>query len=155
MITGNIKELKDIALYPKLIQKALMYLKETDFTSMNPGIYEIQGKDLFAEVQELRTNYKENRNAETHKTYVDVQFLVDGEEKIGCSLLSDSSEILEDLRPEKDLIYYKQAENETMLNMKRGDFAIFFPTDIHRPGCEKNGPQKIKKVVMKIRYSNI
>ena len=35
-----------VSYYPEAIQKAIHYLKEHDFLTMKPGVYEIQGKDI-------------------------------------------------------------------------------------------------------------
>jgi YhcH/YjgK/YiaL family protein len=37
--------------------------------------------------------------------------------------------------------------------MNPGDFAIFFPSDVHRPACEVSGPETIRKVVVKVRFA--
>ena len=41
--------------YPAAIQTALEYLKSHDFAAMEPGVYEIQGKDIYAQVFDAMT----------------------------------------------------------------------------------------------------
>jgi len=155
MIYGNINRLNDYGFYPAPVRVALDFLKENDIEKMNSGEYEIEGRDIYIQIQEIKTDYAEIREAESHEKFVDVQYLVSGRECIGHSVLSDASVVKKDLRPEKDLIYYNNPEGETMLTMLPGDFAVFFPTDIHRPGSECDGPMNIKKAVVKIRYDLI
>ncbi len=155
MIFGNIKRLDDASFYPEPLVKALSFLKDADLENMEPGVYEIDGRDLYAEVQSINADFVENRKAESHSVYVDVQYLVSGAERIGHAVLLDSAVVKEDLRPDKDLIYYEDPAGETMLTMTPGDFAVFFPSDIHKPGCESGGCMAVKKVVVKVKYDTI
>lgn len=47
MIFSSIKNGDSFEKYPAAIQTALEYLKSHDFASMEPGVYEIQGKDIY------------------------------------------------------------------------------------------------------------
>lgn len=155
MIFGNINHLEESAFYPELLQKALAYLRDTDFSELETGKYTLDGDNLFVMVQEMDTDIAENRKAESHELYVDVQYLLQGRERIGYAVLSDAIGVSEDLRPDKDAIFYHAPEAETMLTLLPGDFAVFFPSDIHRPGCESGGPAPIRKVVVKIKYNQL
>lgn len=155
MIFGHIKQLDELKTYPEIIQKALRYLADTDFTKMEIGTYELDGKNLFALVQEIETNSIENKKPEAHSLYIDIQYLVSGTEQIGYAPIGESSVIKEDLRPEKDVVFYQTPAKESMLDFYEGSFAVFFPSDIHRPGCLSGSKAKIRKVVMKIKYDQI
>jgi YhcH/YjgK/YiaL family protein len=37
--------------------------------------------------------------------------------------------------------------------MVPGSYAIFFPQDVHRPGCNKNRETPIRKIVVKVALS--
>ena len=57
MIFSSIKNGDSFEKYPAAIQTALEYLKSHDFAAMEPGVYEIQGKDIYAQVfDEVMTN---------------------------------------------------------------------------------------------------
>ncbi len=112
---------------------------------METGRYEIEGTDIFALVQEVDTDHVENRRPETHEEYVDIQYLVSGGERIGHAFLNSATQVKEDKRPEKDVIFYENPAGERLITLFPGDYAIFFPTDIHRPGCEYQELMKIKK----------
>ncbi|MDA3956337.1 YhcH/YjgK/YiaL family protein [Oceanispirochaeta sp.] len=155
MILGHINHLDELKTYPKIIQKALQYLADTDFTKMEIGTYELDGKNLFALVQEMETDSVVNRKPESHSLYVDIQYLVSGTEMIGYADLGKSMVIKEDLRPDNDVVFYQAPVKETMLDFEEGSFAIFFPSDVHRPGCLSGQKTVIRKVVMKIKYDQI
>ena len=47
--------------------------------------------------------------------------------------------------PERDVMYYSEVAGENFIQLKPGDFAVYFTNDIHRPNCapgRKYGNQK-------------
>lgn len=136
-------------LYPEAIRRGVDYLLQTDFSGLEAGRYEIDGDELFAMVQEVQTEPAERRKPESHRTYTDIQLLLSGEERIGVCKAAPGCEVGEDY-PDRDLLFYSKVENETMLQMRPGMFAVLLPSDIHRPCCSSGADQPIRKVVVKI-----
>ena len=135
--------------YPAAIQTALEYLKQHDFTAMEPGVYEIQGKEIYAQVFDAETGYAGERRPVIHEKYIDVQFLASGEEKLGFTPDTGAYEI--DQRfAERDLIFYKKVENECFIHAVPGCYSIFFPADVHRPAVAAGEPMTVRKVVVKV-----
>ena len=154
MILGDINNLDDEGiLYPKVLQKGLAYIKNTDFSKMADGKYEIDGEEMFVIVSKYAPDKKENRKTETHTKYIDVQYVDSGEELIGFSRLSDKAEISEVYSEEKDTAFYQSVENENYSKVSQGMYAICFPWDIHRPGCISQKDVMVRKVVLKIKTS--
>lgn len=155
MILGHIKNL-DVekgAFSPTLV-KGLAYLANTDFSTLVPGRYELDGDKMFALVQDNQTQPKAQRKAETHEKYIDVQYIAEGVEVMGYALNSPEHEIKENLLAEKDAIFYKTVKGEIDLVVFQGMYAVFFPHDVHRPGCMYGAePSIVKKVVLKIAVS--
>ncbi len=75
MIFSSIYVNDDAGRYPQAIQTAIAYLKDNDFVHMEPGVYEIQGKEIYAQVFDAETGAVSERRPEVHEKYVDVQFL--------------------------------------------------------------------------------
>ena len=50
----------------------------------------------------------------------------------------------------KKRIYYFSME-KLLLFFQKGQFAIFFPQDLHRLGIQVSGSAKLKKVVIKVK----
>ncbi|MBC2582707.1 YhcH/YjgK/YiaL family protein [Clostridium sp. DJ247] len=150
MIFGDIKNTADMEkVYPSSIMKAIDHLKGIDFHSVEAGKYEIQGEDMYYTVMDVETKEKHLSKPEIHNKYIDIQFLVKGEELIGFA--RDTNNVVsQDLLEEKDVLFYENTENEIDLIMKPGNFAIFFPNDVHRPTCAVNEACSIRKVVVKI-----
>ena len=119
---------------------------------METGVYEIQGKEIYAQVFDAETAPADTKRPEVHEKYVDVQFLASGHEKIGFSVDTGKYEVDERF-DERDLIFYKSVENEGFIEVVPGCYSIFFPTDVHRPAVAAGEPETIRKVVVKVAVS--
>ncbi len=156
MILGHIKNLQqEKGLFAQALQTGLEYLAKTDFTGLAPGKYEIAGSDIYASLSEYTTDRKENKKPEAHVKYVDIQYMISGTENIGCADLAPGLAIKEDKLAEKDVIFYQAVEGETDLKMSAGMYAVFFPWDVHRPGCAAGDPAPVRKVVVKVRADKL
>lgn len=149
MIFSSIYAKDDVRKYPQAIQTAIDYLKSNDFVQMEPGVYEIQGKDIYAQVFDAETGAVSEKRPEVHEKYVDVQFLASGRERLGFTPDTGSYEVDERM-DERDLIFYKSVENEGFIEAVPGCYSIFFPADVHRPACMSGEPMKVRKVVVKV-----
>jgi len=150
MIYGNLNNIGDLKAYPKAIAKVLEYLKDKDFINMEPGKYEIEGKNIYISVNNSKSDIIENKRPESHNKYIDIQFSPSGGEIIGFATDTGNNPIGQKLLEEKDVIFYKSIENEKFIKMDPNDFFIFYPWDIHRPGCTDELPGEIRKVIGKI-----
>lgn len=124
------------------------YLVNTDLQALEPGFHEIVGKDIFALVSEFETKGPEACRLEAHQAYADIQYIVSGREAIGFTTLNNQ-EITSPYTPERDIVFF--AGKTTPLILETGTFVVFFPQDIHQPGMQVDGPEKVKKVVIKVK----
>jgi biofilm protein TabA len=115
-----------------------------------PGRYELDGERLFAIVQQMDTG--ENLRFEAHARYLDVQYLISGEEKISFLPKNSPATLLEDLLEQKDLAFYQCEQTPTELVLHPGMFAVFAPGELHRPGIAVGASQPVKKIVVKMLY---
>lgn len=152
MYFGSIKNLeKDKKILPPPLIKSLEYLKQTDFSQMEIGKYEIEGSQIFALVQEVQTLPKVDCRAEIHVKNIDIQYVIEGTDVIGFGLPDPANEVEEDLSVEKDCIFFKNVKNEVDLVLIPGMYAIIFPEELHRPYCQYGGVSgKLRKVVVKV-----
>lgn len=151
MILGNINNLKYEKNYSEILTEVLNYLEKTDFNIMETGVYNPFGeRDMFVQVIDLETKPFNEKKPEVHKKYVDVQFLVRGEEQIGFAIDTFRNSIADEYNSERDIMFYSQCENESFLKMVPGSFAVFFPNVVHRPGCSLKSDSKIRKIVVKV-----
>ena len=141
--------------YPDAILVALDYLTATDFDKIEAGRYPIKGDLIYAQVLDLETKDKSDVLPEAHRKYLDVQYLHSGEERMGVVPDLGNNPIDQDYDEERDILFYTGAENEVELIMRPGNFAVFFPEDIHRPGCADGQSGKIRKIVVKVAGSEL
>ncbi len=96
-------------------------------------------------------NSKERENCffESHKQYIDVQFILEGEEIIE---VANSSELSIDMpySNEMDLMKYTMTNNSSIVKLKKGDVAIFYPEDAHMPCVTLSKSLKVVKTVVKV-----
>jgi len=153
MIFGNVNALQDMGWLPQPLKVAIDHLKSTDFSAKETGRYDLQGSDIFVLVSDLTTKPAAENRPEIHRNYIDVQYLVRGSERIGVAVDTGKNPVAEDLMAEKDILFYGAMENETAVEMTPGSFAVLFPSDVHRPGCQSAKPETIRKVVVKVKAS--
>lgn len=149
MICSSIKTDADKRLEPKFA-KVIRYLRETDFCKVPDGIYELDGRDIYAKVFTNTSKARSELRAEFHKHYADVQFWISGCEKLGFSYeLAEDVHILPN--EEEDVYFLDNVVNEHELAVKTGDYVILFPEDLHTPGIMIEKPLTYRKVVVKVR----
>lgn len=133
------------------IKSAFDYIASTDFSSMEPGKYELDGSNLFALVQAYDSIPEEQGKWECHKKYIDIQYIAEGVEQIGCNNIG-FMHITTDYNPEKDIAFLS-GEGD-FVTYSKGSYGIFFPEDAHMPKIAVNNiPAKVKKVVIKIKVN--
>ncbi len=128
------------------LYKGLKFLKETDVAALPVGRYEIDGDTVFALVQAYETHLPEECRWEAHYTYTDIQYVVEGSERMGWKTL-DGVVKTED-RPEDDVYFFESDGDHFVLHADQ--LAVFTPQDAHRPGMAVDEPAPIKKVVVKV-----
>jgi YhcH/YjgK/YiaL family protein len=130
------------------LHRALVYARDVA-RDVADGRTDIDGDRLFASVATYETGPPEERRFEAHKTHIDVQVLLDGEEVIDVSLERGlpAVEAYDEIR---DVMFLKPPMQFASLAMRPGFFAVFYPHDIHRPGCRQREKLRVRKIVMKV-----
>ena len=124
----------------------------TRICSMNQDQYEkIEiTSEIFAIEQSYYTRQSEESLFESHIKYIDIQFLISGEETIEV-VHTDLLEIDSEYNKEGDYSLYKVNPDSSKIIMKNGDLSILFPEDGHMPGLKSgNKSQRVFKTVVKV-----
>ena len=150
--------LKDVSLLKPFLAgnmaKAFEFMEKIDFSTYAVGKYELDGDNIKANVSAYATQPVADRRGEKHNKYIDVQIILEGEEKMGYTDFKKEFTVLEDKMEAKDAAFYGDITNENFVIVKPGEFAVFFPWDVHRPNCEAGDkPSQVKKVVLKVKMS--
>jgi YhcH/YjgK/YiaL family protein len=130
----------------KLFEAAFSFLEKTKFDELVDGKYPIVGENCFAIVNRYNTKEVSDSFAESHKKFIDIQYIVRGIEKIGYTYIRN----LENLNYDTDIDLQKHEGSLDFLSLKKGSFAIFFPDDVHMPGIINGTKCSVLKVVVKI-----
>lgn len=151
MIFDTLKNIKNYKGILANLDKAIDSIIKGEYLTAPAGVTNIDGKEVLFNVQEnVIPKNVEDTFFEIHKQYIDIQLIIDGEEKFGYAALEDTT-AKNEFSPEKDF----QALNgdiELTYTMKAGRFILFFPEEPHMPCLKSGDTEKIKKVVYKIKY---
>ena len=148
MIVDKIENAELYSILGERIKKSFNYIRQTDFKMLQPGRYDIDDNNIFALISEYQTKSESEGKLEAHKKYIDVQYVIEGEELMGYAPLGDQS-ILEPYKKENDIIFY--TGEKVFIKVTEGMFAIFFPEDVHMPGISVNQKSPVKKLVIKVK----
>ncbi len=149
MIFDKIENHKNYRGLSKGMDKAFDFLLNTNLRELPVGKHVLNDELLYAVCMEYETKEKTLSKNEAHKKYIDVQYVISGQEKMFVSEIK-GLEITEEYDEEKDVIFYEQ-KCECKLNALQDYFAVFFPEDAHMPGLNiTDKSTMVKKVVVKV-----
>lgn len=130
--------------------KAVEFLKNTDLKSLEPGKYEIDGKDVFANVVEYTTIPWEEAKFEAHENYTDIQYVIEGSEVMTYASVNEL-QISVPYNDEKDVVFFDNTNPGLQIAVKSDEYLIFNPWDGHKPKAANGEPAPVKKVIVKIK----
>lgn len=130
--------------------KAVDFLKNTDLENLANGKYEIDGKDVYANVMEYTTIPWEEAKYESHHDYTDIQYMIKGSEVLTYAP-TDALNVSVPYNEAKDCVLYDNANPGVQAVVKAGEYMIFNPWDGHKPKAAAGEPAPVKKVVVKIK----
>jgi biofilm protein TabA len=128
-------ELTNAARYEKLhagFQAGFEFLKQANLSSLASGRHEIDGDRVFALINRDPGRGRSGARLEAHRKYIDIQYLVSGEEEIGWRPLAECSRAVEPFSVERDIIFFED-EPLAWIVLPVGKFMIFYPQDAHAP----------------------
>lgn len=128
---------------------AFRYLRESLGNEIRTGRHAIQGDELFAIIESSLGRGREASPLEYHRKYIDIQYVVAGEETFGWSAISECEDPMGDFDSSRDIGFYKDSPSN-WVTIPAGFFAIFFPEDCHAPLA---GSSQVQKIVVKIAQS--
>ena len=129
------------------LRKGFLWLKENNLETLKDGKYEIDGDKIFANVQSYET--KDDAPYEAHKKYLDIQYMIKGEENVGVVDYKDC-ETTEVYNEEKDVEFLNCVRNDFYQILRKGEFLIFYPQDAHKPSLKVDSNKSVKKVIVKV-----
>lgn len=149
MILTTLAEADAIAPVHPRIAAGVAWLRAFD-PAVADGRHDIDGDDVYALVQTYDTGPATEKRFETHRIYIDLQYVAAGAERI-LYLAAGGLTVETPYDAAKDIAFYAEPRASSSLLMRPGDLAVFHPADAHKPGCMAGGRDPVRKVVVKVR----
>lgn len=132
------------------LQKALDFLRRADLDGLPDGRTDIDGDSVFALVQRYATRPVAAPTFENHLKYIDVQFIVSGEEVIGWAPVGAMT-VTAAYDADVDICFGTVAPGTwTPVRLAAGQLMVLWPEDAHAPKCAAAGPAQVMKIVVKV-----
>lgn len=149
MIVDTIQNASKYFSVHPLFAKAFDYISKTDLAGIEVGKYEIDGDNLKAIISSKKgvTAAESIAKFECHNKYIDIQLCISGKELIGWKPREKCKKENGGYNAEKDVQLYSE-EPDMYFALTDGQFAIFFPEDVHAPMI---GEDEIRKLVIKVK----
>lgn len=113
------------------------------------GVHELNPR-VKAIVSEYETKKVNDNVFEAHKKFMDIQYVLQGAEKVCCLPLDQLQERIP-YKEESDAAFYITNQKPVEIVIGNGCFAVFFPQDGHMPCLSIDEPLTVKKVVVKVQ----
>ena len=148
MIIDTISNHSKYASIHPLFAKAFEYIAATDLANAATGTYEV-AEGVKAIISEARGKTLEAALStfECHNQFIDIQYLINGVEKMGWKPRGSCSLPKADYDDDKDVLFFSDLP-DMYFTLNAEQFAVFFPEDVHAPMI---GEGSIKKLIMKIK----
>jgi len=128
--------------------KAFAFLRDSNLLALKPGKYVIDGDNAYATITEAPSKTFEQSAWESHRKYIDLQYVIKGEEKIGVAPVATAT-VIKPYDDSRDAANYNAEGQYYIATPSR--FFLFFPGDAHRPNIKVDGYDMVKKLVIKIK----
>jgi len=121
-------------------------LRSGQAQTLAEGRHEFPDHPIIVNVMSRDGQAEHSARLEAHRKYIDIQYLIEGEEWIGWKAIEDCAEPDGHFDEDADVIFFRDRPS-TLLALRPGMFAVFFPQDAHAPLI---GSGNIRKVVLKV-----
>jgi len=153
MIVTDIEHLDRQVSLTAALRKAIDFLRRPDLHLLPDGRVDIVGDDVFALVQRYETTVTDAPKFESHRKYIDIQFIVSGVEVVGW-IPAGRMTITQAYDIDKDICFGTAQKGEvTPICLHAGQLAVLYPEDGHAPKMAAGSPSEVVKIVVKVAAS--
>ncbi|MDR0682292.1 MAG: YhcH/YjgK/YiaL family protein [Dysgonamonadaceae bacterium] len=128
-------------------EKAFIFLRSNNITTLETGRYDIDGDNVYAIVSENDMKSPVEAKLEVHNLYIDIQIPVSTSETFGWKDRSLCNKGESKYDAKKDIAFFEDSPDAYCV-VKPLQIVLFFPHDAHAPLI---GNEKIKKIVIKVK----
>ena len=133
------------------VQDAIQYLLKTEIKPEDAGKTFTVDDDFYYIVKSYETKDVEDCKFESHRQYVDIQYMIEGKEAMSIIDISHVTPTTE-YDEKKDIMFFEDPKEEcATLTLSAGNFITFYPNDAHRPSMKAQNKEVILKAIGKVR----
>lgn len=147
MIIDSIENAERYTLLHPAFPKAFEFLKAAVSEGCENGRVEISGDEIYALINSGPGRKREESLLETHRRYIDIQFILEGEETFGWSPNGEPIASAVPYNEEKDIEFH-HGEPRVWFSLTPMTFVIFHAGEAHLPGLSHG---MVRKAVVKIK----
>ena len=149
MVYDKIDNLETYAGISEDIRLGLEWLRDVN-PDIKKGVYELSPR-VKAIVSEYTTKEVNENGYEAHRDYIDIQYLISGQEKI-CCLPLEYLKVIKAYDKDIDAAFYEETEVKPLeMVLGNGYFSILYPQDGHMPCLGLMISHEVKKVIIKVK----
>lgn len=151
LIVGDFRRWSEdkLLLSDRLVEQ-LDYLYSLSFEHMGDGVYPVKEDGTYLIVKQTPTIAFAEVRPERHQRYVDIHYILAGSESIGFARDSGGNKSVDVIPAVEDHTFFDSVEQEMELVLYPGQYAIFLPSDIHRPWCKTKETDFVRKALLKV-----
>ena len=149
MICDTLDQLHLYKGFHKNLDTAIAFLAVHPLDTLPLGRTEVDGDEVFINVMDADLKPHTGSHAEYHRLYADLQIDLTGGEGWGYETVPGT-----EVEPYQPDIGKKDSEDAVLGTLGEGRFVLFFPGELHRPGVEMPGCDRVRKAVVKIKMED-
>jgi biofilm protein TabA len=131
-------------------RRAVEFLRRKDLLDLPDGEVPLDGKRVYAILQRYTTARLDAPKFEYHRKYIDIQYVLAGEEIIGWAPAAAMAVSVE-YHADRDICFGSVGKGEwSPVRLAAGQLAVFWPEDGHAPRLAAEAPALVRKIVVKI-----
>jgi biofilm protein TabA len=152
VIVADVANLREQVVLTPNMEKGLNFLLQGGHEDLSTGRVLIDDLNVYAEVQAYDTIDGDIANAvfEGHRKYIDMQYVVSGDEIIGWASANHVTVTTPYVPADDYWLGTADPAHVTPVRLTTGQLAVLYPDDPHAPRQAAGAPSPVKKIVVKV-----
>ncbi len=149
MIVDTLENASRYYMLHPAFEMAMDHLAKADADAFKAGSTELSGRDVYVNAMERLTVAEDEAVWESHESYMDIHFMVEGSERIKYGE-PDKMRVSVPYDRENECTLF-EGDKGLEVNVPANGFVVFFPGEIHKAMIASGEPAVAKKMVAKIK----
>jgi len=150
MIVTDLQHIERQLTMTQQMRQAVEFLHRADLLELPDGNVPIDGKRVFAILQRYRTAHLDKPQFEYHRKYIDLQFVLSGEEIIGWAPATEITPLFSYDEGQDVCTGLMETGKWSPVRLNAGQLAVLWPEDGHAPRLATEKVCLVRKIVVKV-----